>query len=33
VHGVWVNGQRIADAGGIVPDAPKAGHVLREFAA
>jgi N-acyl-D-aspartate/D-glutamate deacylase len=32
VHGVWVNGQRIADAGGIVPDATTAGRVLREFA-
>jgi N-acyl-D-aspartate/D-glutamate deacylase len=33
VHGVWVNGERIAAAEGIVPDAPKAGRVLREFAA
>ena len=33
VHGVWVNGQQIADAQGIVPDAPRAGRVLREFAA
>ena len=33
VEGVWVNGQRIADAGGILPRAPKAGRVLREFAA
>ena len=32
VHGVWVNGKRIADADGIVADAPMAGHVLREFA-
>jgi N-acyl-D-amino-acid deacylase len=32
VHGVWVNGARIADAHGIVPDAPTAGRVLREFA-
>ena len=32
VHGVWVNGQRVADASGMVPDAPKAGRVLREFA-
>jgi N-acyl-D-amino-acid deacylase len=33
VHGVWINGQRVADAGGIVAGAPRAGHVLREFAA
>jgi N-acyl-D-aspartate/D-glutamate deacylase len=33
VHGVWVNGERIADADGMVPDAPTAGRVLREFAA
>ena len=33
VHGVWVNGRRIADAQGVVPDAPKSGRLLREFAA
>jgi N-acyl-D-aspartate/D-glutamate deacylase len=33
VHGVWVNGRKIADAQGIRADAPKAGKVLREFAA
>lgn len=32
VHGVWVNGKLIAAADGVVPDAPKAGRVLREFA-
>jgi len=32
VHGVWVNGKRIADADGIVAEAPMAGRVLREFA-
>ncbi len=32
VHGVWVNGKQIADAQGIIPDAPRAGRVLREFA-
>jgi N-acyl-D-amino-acid deacylase len=32
IHGVWVNGQQVADAEGILPDAPKAGRVLREFA-
>jgi N-acyl-D-aspartate/D-glutamate deacylase len=33
VHGVWINGQRVADSAGIVAGAPKAGRVLREFAA
>ena len=33
VHGVWINGQRVADASGIVPEAPRAGRVLRDFAA
>ncbi|MGQ0577758.1 MAG: N-acyl-D-amino-acid deacylase family protein [Betaproteobacteria bacterium] len=33
VHGVWVNGQMVADANGIREGAPKAGKVLREFAA
>ena len=33
LHGVWVNGKRIADAGGLVADAPRAGRVLREFTA
>ncbi len=33
VHGVWVNGKLLADAGGLRADAPKAGKVLREFAA
>lgn len=33
VHGVWVNGQLVADSGGIRADAPKAGKVLREFSA
>jgi N-acyl-D-aspartate/D-glutamate deacylase len=33
VHGVWVNGRKVADARGIVPDAPPAGRLLREFAA
>jgi N-acyl-D-aspartate/D-glutamate deacylase len=32
LHGVWVNGRKVADAGGIVGDAPHAGQVLREFA-
>jgi N-acyl-D-aspartate/D-glutamate deacylase len=33
VHGVWVNGRRVADANGLVANAPKAGRVLRDFAA
>jgi N-acyl-D-aspartate/D-glutamate deacylase len=33
LHGVWVNGQRVADERGILPDAPRAGRVLREFRA
>lgn len=33
VHGVWVNGKMVADGGGIRGDAPKAGKVLRDFAA
>ncbi len=33
VHGVWINGTRVADSSGLVPDVPTAGHVLTEFAA
>jgi N-acyl-D-aspartate/D-glutamate deacylase len=33
VHGVWINGELVADGNGIRKDAPKAGKVLREFAA
>jgi N-acyl-D-aspartate/D-glutamate deacylase len=33
VHGVWVNGQLVADADGICAGAQKSGKVLREFAA
>jgi N-acyl-D-aspartate/D-glutamate deacylase len=32
VHGVWINGKKIADRGGIRKDAVKAGKVLRDFA-
>jgi N-acyl-D-aspartate/D-glutamate deacylase len=32
VHGVWVNGRQVADSGGLLKDAPRAGRVLREFA-
>jgi N-acyl-D-aspartate/D-glutamate deacylase len=31
VHGVWVNGERIADARGPVEPAPLSGRLLREF--
>lgn len=33
VHGVWVNGVHMADDEGLLPEAPAAGRVLREFAA
>jgi N-acyl-D-amino-acid deacylase len=33
VHGVWVNGKLVADASGILKNAPLAGKVLREFSA
>ena len=33
VHGVWVNGRRVADRAGALADAPRAGRMLREFAA
>jgi N-acyl-D-aspartate/D-glutamate deacylase len=32
VHGVWVNGTRVADERGPIPSAPRAGKLLREFA-
>jgi N-acyl-D-aspartate/D-glutamate deacylase len=32
VHGVWVNGERVVDATGPIPAAPRAGKLLREFA-
>jgi N-acyl-D-amino-acid deacylase len=31
IHGVWVNGRKMADASGLLPDAPLAGQVLRSF--
>jgi N-acyl-D-amino-acid deacylase len=31
VHGVWVNGVRMADASGLIGDAPLRGQVLRDF--
>jgi len=32
VHGVWINGERVVNRSGIMPDAPRAGRVLRQFA-
>ena len=32
VHGVWVNGQRIADEKGLVDSAPLAGRLITDFA-
>jgi N-acyl-D-amino-acid deacylase len=32
VHGVWVNGQQVADARGLLDNAPRAGKLLTEFA-
>jgi hypothetical protein len=31
VHGVWVNGRQVADAGGLLAKTPLAGTVLSEF--
>ena len=31
VHGVWVNGVRMADTSGLIADAPLRGQVLRDF--
>ena len=33
VHGVWVNGQKVADASGLLDSAPLAGELLTRFAA
>ena len=33
VHGVWVNGLRLVDGAGAIPDAPLAGRLLRQFQA
>jgi N-acyl-D-aspartate/D-glutamate deacylase len=32
LHGVWINGQQLADGGGIIGDAGRPGKVLRSFA-
>ena len=33
VHGVWVNGQQLANAKGLLADVPLAGELMTEFAA
>jgi len=33
VHGVWVNGQQIADGAGLLDAAPLAGRLLTQFSA
>jgi N-acyl-D-aspartate/D-glutamate deacylase len=33
VEGVWVNGRQVADANGLLVDAPRAGELLTRFAA
>ena len=33
VHGVWVNGIKVADSGGMLPGEPRPGVLMREFAA
>ena len=32
VHGVWVNGDQVADSNGVRGDAPRAGVLITEFA-
>ena len=32
VHGVWVNGQQVADSQGLLVQPPLAGRLLMEFA-
>jgi len=31
VHSVWVNGERVVDEQGLVPEPRRPGQVLREF--
>ncbi|OUT77601.1 MAG: hypothetical protein CBB82_05480 [Betaproteobacteria bacterium TMED22] len=31
VHGVWVNGRQVANGKGVLPQAPLAGQVIREY--
>ena len=33
VHGVWVNGQQVADSAGLLATAPRAGELLTRFSA
>jgi N-acyl-D-amino-acid deacylase len=33
VHGVWVNGQKVADGAGLLPQPPRAGELLTRFSA
>lgn len=33
VHGVWINGERVADESGLINNTPKAGQLLTEFSA
>ena len=33
VHGVWVNGRQVANASGLLPEAPRAGELLTRFVA
>jgi N-acyl-D-aspartate/D-glutamate deacylase len=33
VHGVWVNGQQVADSAGLLAAAPRAGELLTRFSA
>ncbi len=33
VHGVWVNGQKVADSAGLLAAAPRAGELLTRFSA
>ena len=33
VHGVWVNGQQVADSSGLVEAAPLTGRLLTQFCA
>ena len=33
VHGVWVNGNKVADAGGLIESSPLAGELLTQFSA
>jgi hypothetical protein len=32
VHGVWVNGQQVADKDGVIATTQRPGRLLRDFA-